>query len=414
MTWQDRVRQAAYTSPSGNRVVFRYENVSYTITRKGSAFDFPDANGTYIQDLGLTGRRLPFRIIFWGDNYDLNAANFESALGERGIGKLEHPLYGTRNVIPLGDISRRDDLKTAANQAIFTLTFWDTIGVIYPLAQGDPSSGVLGAVDSFNAGASQQFSDSAALDSSLEQAHGKNTFLALLDSVEGALSDIAEASDASNSLFTSVNDSIRRGIDLLIAKPLALAFQFMISAQAPARALTSIQARLDAYQNLLDSLTTGDDSVASPGLDSTNANDFFSKSLLSGGYVSGSVLSVVNNEFETRQDALDAAEALLAQSAQLTDWNDANYASLGVLDTGEAYQQLQEAVAIAVGFLTDISFDLKQERTLVLDRDRTIIDLVAELYGSVDDQLDFFINSNSLTGSEILELPKGRTVRYYV
>ena len=56
----------------------------------------------------------------------------------------------------------------------------------------------------------------------------------------------------------------------------------------------------------------------------------------------------------------------------------------------------------------------KLRRRVVLDRNRTIIDLAAELYGSVDDQLDFLINSNNLTGSEILELPRGREIVYYV
>ena len=40
-------------------------------------------------------------------------------------------------------------------------------------------------------------------------------------------------------------------------------------------------------------------------------------------------------------------------------------------------------------------------------------DLDAELYGSVDDRLDFLIESNGLTGSEILELPRGRAIVYY-
>ena len=50
----------------------------------------------------------------------------------------------------------------------------------------------------------------------------------------------------------------------------------------------------------------------------------------------------------------------------------------------------------------------------MLGHNRTIIDLVAELYGSVDDQLDFLISSNDLTGDEILELPKGREIVYYI
>lgn len=413
-TWQDRLREAAYVSPSGNRVVFRYEDVSYNITRKGTVYNFPDAPGSFVQDMGLTSRRIPLRVIFWGDNYDLNAAVFESALGEKGVGKLEHPIYGVFNVIPFGEISRRDDLKTAANQAIFQVTFWVTIGIVYPLIGRDPSSGVLGAVDSFNTAAGQQFSDSVSMDSALEQANGKGTFLSLLSSAEEGLNAIADVTESVNRGYRASVDSINRGIDILIAKPLTLANQFLIMSQAPARAQAAIQARLDAYQNLLDRLTTGDDSIGVPGLDSNNTNDFVSNSLLASSYIAGSILSVVNNEFETRGDALNSAELILEQLEQLTAWQEANYESLGVTDTGESYQALQEAVAVTVGFLTEISFSLKQERIVILDRNRTIIDLAGELYGSVDDQLDFLINTNNLTGSEILELPKGRSIKYYV
>ncbi len=71
----------------------------------------------------------------------------------------------------------------------------------------------------------------------------------------------------------------------------------------------------------------------------------------------------------------------------------------------------------AAGFLVEISFTLAQERTLKLDRHRTPVDLVAELYGTfgvLDERLDFFINSNALVGLDILEVPKGREVVYYV
>ena len=75
---------------------------------------------------------------------------------------------------------------------------------------------------------------------------------------------------------------------------------------------------------------------------------------------------------------------------------------------------LRRFVAIAAGFLVEISFTLKQEFRITLDRPRTIIDLAAELYGEVDGQLDFLISSNNLTGSEILDLPRGREIVYYV
>ncbi len=84
-----------------------------------------------------------------------------------------------------------------------------------------------------------------------------------------------------------------------------------------------------------------------------------------------------------------------------------------IVDTGETYQQLQQSTALSAGFLVELSFTLAQERRIVLGRARTIIDLVAELYGEIDTQLDFFIDTNDLSGDEILELPAGREVVYY-
>ena len=126
------------------------------------------------------------------------------------------------------------------------------------------------------------------------------------------------------------------------------------------------------------------------------------------------VVSVVNNQFETKTDALEAADQILALTNDVINWRDNNYKSLGEIDTGSAYQKFIDAVALTAGFLVQISFNLKQERRIVLTGPRTIIDLSAELYGEIDPKLDFFINSNDLTGSEILELPAGKEVVYFV
>lgn len=414
MAWNDRIREAAYTSPGGDRITFAYENVRKTVDKKTTGFEFPDANGTFVQDLGHTGRRYPLRVFFWGDDYDQEAEQFEAALLERGTGRLEHPIYGTVDVVPFGTITRRDDLKTAANQAVVEVTFWETIGLIYPAAQTDPASAVLNAVDEYNEAAAAEFEEVTSLDSAVEQASFKNSYESLLDSARSGLQTVADAQESVQKQFDAIYDSINEGIDVLIAQPLTLAFQTTQLLQSPARALTNIQARLDAYGDLANSIISGDGAVVSPGNDSTNSNQFHTNDLYASTYVTGSVVSVVNNTFTTKTEALEAAELVLTQLEDVTAWRDDNFQSLAEVDTGAAYQQLQEAVALTAGFLVEISFSLKQERRIVLDRDRTIIDLAAELYGSVDDQLDFLINSNNLTGSEILELPRGREIVYYV
>ena len=414
MTWQDRVLEAAYTAPSGLRFTFTYENVSKSVGKKTSAFNFPDADGTFIQDLGHTGRRYPLRVFFHGDDYDLEANSFEDALLEKGAGRLEHPLYGAVDVVPFGDITRRDDLKTAANQAIIEVQFWETTGILFPTVQADPGQAVLAAVDEYNEASAAQFEELLDIDTASERASFKNRFQVVLGVTKSALQDIADTQADVKKAFDTVFDSINSSIDALVSEPLTLAFQTSILLQTPALALSSVQARLDAYSNLAAGLITGDDAVRTPGLGSSNSNDFHSDDLTAIGAVIGSVVSSVNNQFETKTAALGAAEAILDLAADVTEWRDDNFESLGEIDTGEGYQQFEEAVALAAGFLVQISFSLKQERRIVLDRARTIIDLAAELYGEVDTQLDFLINSNNLTGSEILELPKGREIVYFV
>ena len=84
MAWNDRIREAAYTSPGGDRITFAYENVRKTVDKKTTGFEFPDANGTFVQDLGHTGRRYPLRVFFWGDDYDQDADGTDADLGAYG------------------------------------------------------------------------------------------------------------------------------------------------------------------------------------------------------------------------------------------------------------------------------------------------------------------------------------------
>lgn len=411
MSWTDRLKEAAYTSPSGERYTFEFENVSNSRRKKTTNFNFPDADGTFVQESGSTGRSYPLQCIFWGADYDQEADAFDAALFEAGTGKLEHPIYGTIDVVPTGNITRRDDLKTAGNQAIIEVTFMSTIGLIYPSAQNDPASEVIAAVDSFNASQAAAFEENINLDSAIKEATFENTYNSFLDEVEGGLSGIADTVAEVQSEFNAINDSITRGIDVLIGQPLTLAFQTALLIQAPARAFSLISAKLDAYKNLATSIISDNDGNTSLSSDTI---DFYTKDLYAAAYVTGAVLSTVNNQFETRAGAIEAAAVVLDQFDEVSAWKDANLTALEAIDTGAAYQQLQDAVALTAGYLVEISFNLKQERRIILDRARTIVDLTAELYGSIDDNLDFLIDSNDFSGSEILELPKGKEVVYYV
>jgi hypothetical protein len=154
----------------------------------------------------------------------------------------------------------------------------------------------------------------------------------------------------------------------------------------------------------------------------TIANDFQLANVVASASVAGTIRSAIETTFATRPQAIAAAASALAQMDAAVLWRDAGFEALedaaslsdnARIDTGEGQQAILDAASLTAGYLVQVSFSLVPEKRIVLDRPRTIIDLAAELYGSIDDRLDFLIDTNDLSGSEILELPAGREIVYY-
>lgn len=399
-------------------MTFAYEDVSSEVDKRTAAFTFPGVDGTYVQDNGQSERRYPLRCIFTGPDCDQAAEAFEGLLLERGQGRLEHPLYGKRNVVPFGTISRRDDLVTAANQSIIEVTFWSTVGAVYPSSGFNAKGQLVQSLSRSSESLSRTFSRAANLQTEARRAAAKLSVREALRNVQAAMQRVASVTDSVDREFRRLQSEINFGIDVLIGQPLLLARQILNLVTAPARALAGILSRLEGYADLLDRMTSSSTSSPAdisviPALRVRRSNEFQMAALVASAAVQGSVTAVNESTFTAKPEALAAAEAILAQADALTAWSDERYGDLEQIDVGEGYQALQETVALAVGFLVEISFSLIPERAIVLDRPRSIIDLSAEIYGSVDDRLDFLIDTNKLTGSDILELPRGRRIVYY-
>jgi prophage DNA circulation protein len=409
-SWATRLKEAAYTSPSGRKLSFVYTDLTTTREKKTSAYQFADASGTYIQDHGAAGRRFPLRVYLAGKDCDVVAKAFEALLFETGQGRLDHPIHGAVDVVPFGDVTRRDDLVTAGNQVVFEVTFFETTGIPYPSAGFDALSAVGAALADYNAAVAAQLEEKLALSTPLDRASVLDRIQAGVDKVTKALDSVAQAQQAINDEFEQAVAIVNGGVDAFgDVLSLGVAMQEMI--QAPGRAAALVAARLDAYGSLLDDL------VESPW---TTPNDFHVADAYASGAVSGSALSVTSNTFSTRTEALEAAAVVLAQFDALTAWRDAGFDALDTgevsvarLDTGGTYDGISRLVSLAVGYLVEISFTLRQERAVVLDRARNVVELAAELYPG-QDLLDYLIETNDFTGSEILEIPRGRRVVYYV
>lgn len=427
MPWQDRIREAAYTSPGGTRVVFTYSNVARTTTKRTTAFEFPGVAGAYVQDNGRGARVFPLRCIFAGADHDLAAEAFEAALLERGVGRLEHPFYGTHDVVPFGDITRRDDLRDAANQTVVEVTFWRSLRAVYPRGQAGQAGDVRAALDDYRGAQGEQFESGSDLSTTVARASAATRWRANLDLVSANLATVAAVNDDIRRGFDDAMRAIDLSLDVLLGQPLELVAQTVDLLALPAEADARLEVRLGAYLALSRSIiaeATSNPAEALiggsvlPGRRRTVTNDFLSAQVYGLGAVGGAVLATVETDYLSRPHAIAAAAALAVHLGEVVEWMDTGFEALEVadattVDTGEAYQAIQAATAAAAGYLLDTAFALVPERRVVLDRPRTVIDLAAELYGAVDTRIEFLIETNELTGSEILELPRGKSIVYY-
>lgn len=436
MPWQDRLKEAAYTPPGGtadDRIVFQYENVSRTTEKRTTAFSFPGINDSYIQDNGYGSRKYAMRCFFWGDDHDRLATVFEAALltpATKKAGKLEHPLYGTFDVVPFGSVSRRDDLLTAANQSVIEVTFWTTTGVVYPTSEPEPKNEVFANIELYKVVASESYGDEMQLESVDQQQSLRGKVEGLLATADVYLSKPAEATEKVTREFRAWQQTINNGINVLVGNPVLYAQQVVNMLLAPARAVIGIQNRLIAYVDFIRSIFNSQIgqpwqqvcACSSPSRQTQMINDFRTADLNAQAALVAMALAAVETEFRTKPEALTVADTLLAELAAVAAWREQGYeaftlpqygARIEALDTGIAWQRTQATIAVCAGWLVQISFTVAQERIEVLDRARTIIDLASELYGSTDEYLDFIIDSNDLTGSEILALPKGAHIAWY-
>lgn len=417
--YQGRIVEAAYTSPLGQRIPFLFQDVSREWEKRTTKFDFNGLDGWYVADYGTSGRDYPLRCIFDGPDHDLIATAFEEGLAARGKGRLEHPLYGSFDVVPTGAVTRRNDLVGDVAASIIEVTFSTTLASIYPSSGPALPSEISAAVAGFNLAAALEFQGATTLSSALDQASGKATIRKGLKAVRNALGAVSGQTAAARREFDSRYRLINEGLDTLVGQPLLLAQQVSGLVQAPARALAGLQSKLEGYALLADKLFglsssgTGT-STATAGAARRARNDLRIADLFAMSAVGAVVLATVDEEYDSRPGALAAAESMVAQMDATVEWREGRFEELEEVDEGGAYQALQESVALNGGYLVAGSFDLPVELRLVTDRARTAVDLCAQLYGDVGDEaLQFFLDSNRLSGAEILEIPKGRTVVHY-
>jgi len=411
-SWIGRLQEAKYVSLSGVSVPFQYLDLSAIFPKKTAVFESVNADGVYVQDNGVGGARFPMLCYFSGDSHDIEAATMIKALLERGEGTLYHPIFGKVNVVPFGDIEYVSALATAANQTSFSVEFIETTGLVAGDVQALDS-----LLDAFQSAAAAEFAAKLNVDDVADKATFKAKFERAINKVSKTLGAVQGLTEEAQSGLSDISDSINRTIDVLIGQPLTLARQTQMLILEPARIARATRARLEAYANMARDIFGI--SSRSNGYDYDGENEFHGNSLIASGCVAGAAVSSLNNDFQYSSEFSQAITELGEILDEFSTWSDDTYTDMtdGTperQDTGGAWLDLSALVRDIAAQLIVQSFDATKGIRITLDRDRGMMELCFELYGTAShDQLEQFIRQNALGGDEHFLIKQGREIVYY-
>jgi prophage DNA circulation protein len=406
MSYEDRLRAAKYRAPSGAIFELQFDEVERAGGKKAAVHEFPQQNTASVQDLGNVAEKFPMSVYFTGPDYDTQADAFWAALAERGAGSLQHPRFGDVSVLPLS-WTQSESMVDELGRAEFKVEFLRVqTATVFPLttqaAAGAVGSAVDDAVAKSDAVAAAGFDPASAAD----KAGVKANTLSWLDQYQKGFAAVLAVSEDVQTEANRVVRTVTSTIDDLLDDPAALFASLSNLAELPASIATSVVGKLDSYREQIVSIALMIPETYAQAVSATQA-------LLSAFGWSAAASTV--GEIETREEAVAAADAVADISDAVTVALEGIEAAVpDFRGTPDGLAELVNAASTARASLLERAFSLRAEHWVTLATERTPLDLVAEFYGGSIDSLDEFIRTNALQGDEILLIPAGRAVVYYV
>lgn len=415
MALKDRLLEATYISHSGTPFNFLYEDVSMSSEKKTTGFTFPDYDGAYIQDLGVGERKFPLKVIFSGENSDLQADNFFKALEEKGNGTLIHPIYGTKTVVPVGEIKREDNLTSSENETIIDVVFAETIALNKTL-KTSAFGNILNSVNNAKASldkvikyTSFNFVKTFFVSTAGELISIKDASLQIVTDVSKQISYVIGGNNGASALM---KDKLLETINDIGNKPINFINGIIEALFIPARIPNyDIENKMDTYQKLIDNRIKRDVEIS---LIKTNENNnaFALDKAYTYFALAAMCESAINESFKSRDKTININERIEEYFQKIKKWTDERSLELKFIDDGSDYDALIKLVSCINNYLVVTAFNLPSLMKIKLDGERNILELMAELYGSLDD-IDDFIELNKLNLDEIEILPSKKEIVYY-
>ena len=419
MTARDRVRTTIkLTSSEGEVFEALWRGNDRSMSKKLGKFDYPDFDGTVVQDLGATSWSYPLNIIFRGDDHDLEAQRFAEALYHRGPWDILHPVKGGL-ILQLESASEGIQPITDMDSTTFTLSFIEPVDPGIIASSEQISNTITSQAETSNASLAEQAA--SIKDSAFAQVEAvRNQAQKITTVIQSVLKPLAELVTEINNQFDQTVRAIQETLDAVILDPLTLAAQIQRLTQLPALAVTDFQARIDSYKELATEIF----GIGPGGTTPDDYNKTLQQENVLGAVLVASAQITVSADFTTRSQVRDAIEQLNQLYSDIVENLDNSQKDFRGLDIDNqffsqslSYTDLSFLKALSIRLLLDSLFDLKIERRFITDTNRSPLEITITEYGDIGENdifYNLFLTSNNLKNQDIELIQAGTEIVVYI
>jgi len=431
-TFEERLgeRDLTIITPDDEEYIFTgWTDFEITREKKISEYKFGDTTKQLLQDFGLGKVSIPLTIYITGIHYDKDADRFDKSLQARGRCELFHPVYGRFDCI-ISPWTRKDALVSGRGQAVFNLTVTETIIPERPETGQETRALTLNDIEELATLQVGVFEQSFLAELVSDIIAAKNRITSFVSSVRSAFQSVLNTVADIQSTFDNLEKSILNNIDFFLSAPALLATNLQRLIASPARLANNVKKRVDIYRDLYNNLLNPVSGTGQNAKNQAAEKQLQSVAILSA--ISESNLFPENipddtadtNEilgFLTQNDAINAATDLANDYFAIqTFLDELQQSSEG--DTLEYRFEVSDEIAKLIKKITSetaknlvrLSFSLKTEKIIEVQSDTNLINLCFDLYGTTSNsQIDFLIQTNGLTGEDLLTIKKGTLIKSY-
>lgn len=408
MSWSSKVQnEFVIVTGDGKEYKPLWIPSTKTIDYNIAEFNFPELSGTLVQRGTPRGKRYDMVIYFQGDDHLETCEAFEASAEDSRYWTITHPLYGRIIVAPVGlqiDHSQYNITK-------ITGTLIETITDDSPKTSIAPKDKIVSDMENVN----DTFANAFANDVEVSTQDINNLSANNSDIYNKARQRIKLTANAEVyfNLFNTANAAIVNAT----SEPLAAirALQAVIS--YPSLLIDSVTNRLSMLVDQFNALRTSLVNISSRSAKRTYENN------------AGTLITAMTNaaatpqegDYANRSEVASVIETIVnIQEQYLADLDALQSVNGGSVDSfipdAESQIALNSLLNYTLANLFNIALESKQERTLILGQDSNAIILAHRFYGLKEDDstLETFIKSNNIGLNEVLQIPKGRKIIYYV